>query len=115
MVDDGESLRFAEARNGEGAGKQWARTVAHRCSGKSFHFGSIDRTPGRCVARTRRAAERNPEPETSGGGWKNPPRDGDLSARSSSQESRRIHKDWEGHVPQRSVTSSGLSSSLRGT
>src|SRR5947209_1124631 len=79
MVGDGESLRVVEARSNEAAGKQWARTVAHRCSGKFVHFGSIDRTPGRCVARTRRAAERNPEPETSDGWWKNPPRDGDPS------------------------------------
>src|SRR3954453_15180296 len=69
MVGDGESVRVAEARSGEAAEKQWARTVAHQCSGKFVHFGSIDRTPGRCVARTRRAAERNPEPETSDGRW----------------------------------------------
>src|SRR5713226_5658100 len=72
-------FRSAEARSGEGAGKQWARTVARRRDGEPVRPGSLDRTPGLCIARTRRAAERNPGPETSGGGWKNPPRDGDLS------------------------------------
>src|SRR4029077_17496779 len=71
-------FRSAEARSGEGAGKQWARTVAHPRDGEPVRAGYIDRTPGLCIVRTRKTVERNPAPETSGGGWKNPPRAGDL-------------------------------------
>src|SRR6266852_3911308 len=79
---DGGGRRFsksARARSDREVEKRWARTVANRCGGEPARSESSDRSPRSCVARMKKAAARNPDPETSGEAWKRRVLDADLS------------------------------------
>src|SRR2546422_7503112 len=78
MVGGRYLFRSAGARSGGETGKRWARTVANHRDREPDRPGAIDLPPRSCVARRKRAAERNPEPETTGGAWKDLLRDWDL-------------------------------------
>src|ERR1700692_560005 len=72
-------FRSARARSDGEAGKPWTRTVTNRRGGEPGPSVSSDRPRRACVARTKKAAAQNPDPETSGVMWKDPARDEDLS------------------------------------
>ena len=74
-----KSFKSAEARSTGEAGKPWARRVPNRGSGEPVHHESSDRALAECVSTMRISAGRNPEPETSGGEWKDLQCDPDLS------------------------------------
>src|SRR5580658_183641 len=79
MVGASESFKSAKARSYGEAGKPWARRVLHHRTGEPVHNESSDRALVACVATMKTAAERNPESETSGAGWKDRQCDADLS------------------------------------
>ena len=74
-----KSFKSAEARSTGEAGKPWARRVPNRGSGEPVHHESSDRALAECVSTMRISVGRNPEPETSGGEWKDLQCDPDLS------------------------------------
>jgi hypothetical protein len=74
-----ESFKSAEARSSGEAGKPWARTDPSRRNGEPVHHESTDRALVACVSTMRISAARSPEPETSGGEWKDLQCDADLS------------------------------------
>jgi hypothetical protein len=72
-------FKSATARSDAEMGKRWAMTTANRRGEEAFRSRvSSHRSSGLFVVRTKKAAEKNPDLETSGGAWMGPLRGKDL-------------------------------------
>jgi hypothetical protein len=70
MVGGTRFIKSAAARSDAGTGKQWATTTINRRGEEPVLHAPSDRYSGSFVVEMRKAAaEKNPDPETSGGAW----------------------------------------------